>query len=80
MQLADLESRLYNCQMEDSDLASLIYQESKPKSLPDALLVISDLKRTMSIMHLQLKQNEQEKALLTQSVSALEDQKQDLAD
>ncbi len=36
MQMADLESRLYNCQREDSELASIIYSEFKPKTLAEA--------------------------------------------
>jgi hypothetical protein len=52
MQANDMESRLYNCQREDSDLATLIYQETKVKTLPEALIHITELKRTMGIMHL----------------------------
>lgn len=58
MQLSDLESRLLNCQKEESDMAEYIYGEIKAKTLPEALQMINELRRIMAVMHLQIKQNE----------------------
>ncbi|CDW90671.1 UNKNOWN [Stylonychia lemnae] len=80
MQLADIESRLFNCQKEDSELAKIIYSEVKVKNKDEAIKLIHELKRIMAIMHLQLKQNEQEKNMMKDQINALEDQKLDLQD
>lgn len=55
MQMSEIESRLMNCQREDSELAQIIYSEIKIKTTPESLQLIIELKRIMSIMHLQQK-------------------------
>eukprot|EP00347_Sterkiella_histriomuscorum_P011047 403373953 len=80
MQMNDLESRLLNCQKEESELSRIIYSDTKIKSIQEGTQTIVELKRIMSIMHLQMKQSEQEKNMMLEQINILEDQKHDLQD
>ena len=73
MQMNDIESRLMNCSKEESELAALIYNEVKFKTVADANSFITELRRIMSIMHLQIKQSEQEKNMMKEQINVLED-------
>lgn len=81
MMLSDLESRLLQYQREETEVAQVIFNDNvKLKTLNEANNYISDLKKIMAGMHIQIKQFEPLKNKLEQRIQELEDQKIDLQD
>jgi hypothetical protein len=57
MSLCENESRLMNYQKDESELAKLIYDETpKFRTVGDATAFISELKKSMCAMHIEIKQ------------------------
>lgn len=76
MSLCEIESRIMNYQKDESELAKLIYDETpKFRTVGDATAFILELKKSMSAMHIEIKQLKTFNQDLNNQVKTLEDLK-----